>query len=401
MNGFERSSGQDAEADALEPLFPTDFTSEEIAFATELREVFAVEREDLPPLYVQTLMEREWDDLAAAEQQRVLIPRVFDRLGLSREPISIRLPLLPALPSLRAFPSLPSLPTLPSWSSVVESASQLATTSRTLIATAAAVVAVMVFSVLLTTPSFAQGLQILLGHTGVQQVGSYPGGAQDDVYAPGPMTPGPANILWLGPQVGDYKYQATYLLKPEPWSQGPIVDVRYAMPGKTRGDGILDIREFLVSAKYEAVLQIVQVGAASEVQLGNGESAVFVNGMWKQTNSHMAWSYGSRSELISEQSGVVCWMVADPRDGMGSIDLIDAAGHFQLTPSPFRAPHQIGVNEIGSELTPWLRNASDGELYRLVPAGESLSSGMGSLVLLRGSPNAPLSSDGTGVSGAN
>ncbi len=133
---------------------------------------------------------------------------------------------------------------------------------------------------------------LLINHTGVQQVESYPPGAQQASLVSGPMTAGPANILWLGPQVGDFKYQGTYLLKPEKWSQGSIVDVRYALPGKTSGDGVLDIREFQVSDNYSAVLQVVQEGAASQAQLNNGAPAVFVNGMWKQD--------GPRDGLVDE-----------------------------------------------------------------------------------------------------
>lgn len=438
MNGFERSSGQDAEADPRELLFPEDFSPDEIAFATELRDLFSVEREELPPLYIQTLMQHEWDGLAAIERQQALMSIVFDRLGLplervgasvsasvsalttrprrtrrdphtraprmrsTRRMLSTTLPKLRALPVVRSLPlsETPHLPELPAWSALTDSAAQFVSASRALIATAAAVAAVMLFSVLLTTPSFAQGLMLLINHTGVQQVASFPNGAHQSSLVSGPMTAGPANILWLGPQVGDFKYQATYLLKPETWSQGPIVDVRYALPGKTNGDGALDIREFLVSDSYSAVLQIVQEGAASQVQLNDGAPAVFVNGMWKQNGSRMVWSMNSRSELISEQGGIVCWMVADPRDGEGVLDLIDAAGHFTFTPSPFRSSRQVGVGEIGSELTPWLNNQSDGELYRLVARGESVSSTMGSLVLVRGgSSNAPITPDGTSVVG--
>ncbi len=82
MNGFERSSGQDAEADPRELLFPDDFLPDEIAIATELRDVFSVEREELPPLYIQTLMQHEWDGLATIERQQALMSIVFDRLGL-------------------------------------------------------------------------------------------------------------------------------------------------------------------------------------------------------------------------------------------------------------------------------------------------------------------------------
>src|SRR6478672_8433625 len=80
MNGFDPSSSPDAgaeRAERLEAMFPDDFSPDEIAFARELHASFPVDREELPPLYVRTLMEDEWRAPVRTGYESLLVHRVF------------------------------------------------------------------------------------------------------------------------------------------------------------------------------------------------------------------------------------------------------------------------------------------------------------------------------------
>src|SRR5262249_47709567 len=157
----------------------------------------------------------------------------------------------------------------------------------------------MLLSVVLTGPAFAQGMQILLGQTGVQRVSSYPKNAQSSdvggLHA-SPMYP-TLTPNWLGPELDGYSFQTIWMLKPEQWSKGPIVELEYARSGRTSGDGALDIREFRIADQYSSVLQVVQTGAAEEVQLDQAVG-VYVDGAWSTQGARSSWKYGARSELI-------------------------------------------------------------------------------------------------------
>lgn len=88
MNGFERANGGAAWTDAEELIFPDDFSIEEAEFASELREFFSPEREELPPLYISTLMENERHTIAEPAFEQKLACRVFRRLCLPHDLIS-------------------------------------------------------------------------------------------------------------------------------------------------------------------------------------------------------------------------------------------------------------------------------------------------------------------------
>jgi len=368
MSGFEHSSGPEAEH--LESLFPNDFSPDEIEFATELRQFFAVEREELPPLYVQTLLQDERCLPVPLGYERAVTTRVFTRLCLGFARVTAK----------RAV--------LLSGSSLVETIAQVNASSRKAVASVGMVVMAMVMTMLFTSPSFAQGLQVLLGQTGVQQVASYP--AEGDITDASQLGVAVSHSTfipsWLGPAYADYRYQAAWTLAPEPWSKGPIVEVQYGLPTPTSGSGVIDIREFQVSDQYAAVLQVVQAGAANEIKV-DGTSAVFVDGAWQtQASRRSTWMYGTRSELIFERNGVIFWIVGDPHSGMNQERLIDISR--QLTPSALllRGVGGASVQSVGGELTGWLRNRASGELYALVPLGEAPGSSIEGLVLLRSRP---------------
>lgn len=352
MSGFEPSSGHDREADRLEALFPDDFSPEEMAFARELRGLFPIEREVLPPLYVQTLMEDEWRAPTAPSYEQLLARRVFRRLRRTGEVLLAKRAMLPK----------PSL--------FVESLTQVSTLSRSVVGSFGMVVLAMFVSVLLTSPAFAQGLQLLLGHTGVQQVGVYP----SHVRAPGPVpaASGAAEtpkLYWLGPQFAGYGYSG---LRQEyhDWAKGPVVHVQYRLPAPNRGSGLLDVRMFQVADKYSAVLQVVRSGSAHEVALGNAH-AIYVDGRWETQGDFQAWRAGERSELIFERDGVVFWVMGDQRDGLGQDEMTAAAAKLQPATMRQLMPRLLKQGELAGDLKTLLEDPVGDEVYALVPRDAS------------------------------
>src|SRR5215467_12288727 len=83
MSEFERIDQDSAWANAGELRFPGDFTKEEAAFAREMREIFAIEGEDLPPLYAQTLLAQEQYEIPNRGFEQRVTAEVFSRLHLT------------------------------------------------------------------------------------------------------------------------------------------------------------------------------------------------------------------------------------------------------------------------------------------------------------------------------
>src|SRR5437667_11887899 len=138
-----------------EQVVPADFSNEEIAFAQELDSLFSVHEEEVPPYFVQTLLESEDPRFQAIEHgfEYKTRARVFRRLKLRRS-----LGVINHAPTLRSLVSV-----IPA--------------RRSLVATAALML-FLLLTVMLTGTSFASGMEILLrgARSGVLQVHSYPGG---------------------------------------------------------------------------------------------------------------------------------------------------------------------------------------------------------------------------------
>src|SRR5215471_3103540 len=83
MSEFERNKGNSAWADARELQFPEDFSEEEAAFARQMHELFAVDCEEMPPLYVQTLLEGERFRIPNVAFEARVASQVFESLHLS------------------------------------------------------------------------------------------------------------------------------------------------------------------------------------------------------------------------------------------------------------------------------------------------------------------------------
>ncbi len=373
MSGFERSTDDSAWTNAEDNGFPDDFSGDEADFANALRDAFKVERDDLPPLYVHTLLDDERLTVADPLFEQRTAYRVFRQLHLRRS----------VLPRRQAPREI--------WSSARET---LVSASRPVLSGFGMLLALMALTVALASPSFAAGLTLLLGHTGVAQVPSYPNNVRASHVAEKPAADldfDPAMPLrWLGHGAASYSYAGVQLQDPADWSKGPIVELQYSLAKASRGTGVIDIREFQINPRFAAVLQVVKAGSASEVSVG-GEKAVYVDGAWVTRSAHEAdapnvrttvilWQSGVRSELILERDNVIFWIVADQRDGLGRDALIKLAANLTPVDSRELLPNRIALRRAGDTLSASFRRPIGKEVYELVPAGVSPETGVGQFV---------------------
>src|SRR5947209_16130979 len=137
---------------------PPDFSEEDLAFALELNTLFSPEQEELPPYFVQTLLQAEDPRFRPVEHgfEKKTSAHVFHRLKLRR----------------RLFRSHRSA------GEVISTSIHGIAVNRSLLACAAALMLVMIFTVAFTAPSFTSGVAFLLQGTrsGVYEVQHYPRG---------------------------------------------------------------------------------------------------------------------------------------------------------------------------------------------------------------------------------
>lgn len=335
---------------------PADFSEEDFAFVEELNTLFVPENEELPPYFAQTLLQPEDPRFQPVEHgfEHKTSARVFRRLKLHRRLFSSRRSSLSLEGSL-----LSALPA-----------------RRSLLATAAVLMLVMLFTVAFTSPSFALGMQILLqgARSGIYQVHSYPHNILSPANKRENTIPQPKEINLLAvqpllhfpmywPQAvpDNYVLTTTYLYKQgSQWADGPIIDMEYDISSHTQaplGSGQIVIREF---KPVGDVLQLVEFGAGHAIQVdSSGQAkAIYVDGQWvSNRGSFPHWVYGTRSELIYQQNGIVFWIVGDPRDGINEKVLMNIAT--SLHPLDLsRAAHK-GINlnytaqVVGSLLGPF------------------------------------------------
>ena len=362
MSGFERSSGGGAwTTEHKDEAYPEDFSLDEAEFASELRELFGAEREELPPLYAQTLLGEERTAIPEQGFEHKLVYRVFRRLSLPRRQLVDRKRVAM------------------SWRDVVE---PLLHVTRPVAACFTGLLVVMVFSVVVASPSFAAGLRILLGHTGVEQVATYPQHVRpwhqqssdaDAVYSL--ASAASLQMQWLGLATGKYVYQGARAEDATDWSVGPVVDIQYQLTGAHIGTGLLDIREFQVNDAYSSVLEVVKAGSATQVKLPDGTPAAYVDGTW--TSSRHYWQSGTRSELIFEENNVVFWIVGDQRDGMDQNELLRLAGLLMPTSPRVLEQSDFGVRFIGHSLAVSFQQPIGTDVVKAIPAGQSADTGTG------------------------
>ncbi len=87
MREFERTRRDSAGTDPTGQRFPEDFSLDEAAFASELRELFPLEEEILPPQFIQTVIEDERQSPTPPGFEQKLTYNVFSRLNLPRGPL--------------------------------------------------------------------------------------------------------------------------------------------------------------------------------------------------------------------------------------------------------------------------------------------------------------------------
>jgi hypothetical protein len=242
----------------------------------------------------------------------------------------------------------------------------------------------MAISVIAAAPSFADGLRILLGHTGVEQVQSYPSGVHSSASMVNPPhSAAPSRLLaqvdWFGPSVGKYIYSSAMVNRPTQWSDGPMVELQYTYQGSSHGSGLLDVREFQLSPEYAGVLQVVADGSADAVTV-DGLPGVYVDGHWVHSGTRPTWESGVKSELIFERDGLIFWIVADQQDGMGEDQLVAAAQQLQPVPLSTLISSRLSLRGLSEDLAYTLRGPNADEVYYLIPSGSSLDSGAGEFV---------------------
>jgi hypothetical protein len=313
---------------------PSDFGEEDLAFVEELNALFSPEEEDLPPYFVQTLLEAEDPQYYPLDPgfEKKTSARVFRHLKLHRRLYHDPRTLLDAIST--------------GISGIYA--------RRSLLALTAAFVFIMLITVAFTAPSFGEGVTMLLqgARGGVYQVNYYPNQVRRHSYdaanpQPHQITLAAAQqrlhfkMYWPHYIPQNYSLDSQYLLyqvtdQHQPWADGPIIELVYSLPETgvaPKGTGQIVIREFKPS---ENVLQVVQDNAAFTIQPDQfgRPRAIYVNGEWLPTNGKFApvWAYGGRSEVIYQQNGVVFWIAGNQRDGIGETDLWNIAQSMQTIP---------------------------------------------------------------------
>ncbi len=375
MSGFERSNSPERhDASGLsDDRWPDDFTLEDERLAAELHDFFPIEDEELPPLYIQTLLDSETQKPLTNGDVRRMIYKVRRAVGLPRQPLFTR----------QWAPS--------AWAHEISAKNMtraIKRASRPMMAMVALMIFFMLGSMYLATPSFAQGLRLLFGDTGAQQLAQYPGHVTAEKHVAAPPTEHVAAmpVYWPGATAGDYIYQGMRAQSQEQYSRGPIIDLQYVLGERTSlqtGSGILDIREFQIADSLSAVLQSVQEGSTSVTSV-NALPAVYVDGMWVIAQGQRPfWQSGARSMLIFERDGVIFWIVGDQRDGLGEAQLVQIAS--QMTPTTMNSLVQsdlLSVRLVGAQLSASLRNpiGYNTELLSLIPLSASPDSASGEFV---------------------
>jgi len=336
--------------------FPDDFSEEDFDFARELNTLFSLDREEMPPLFVQTLLASEDPRLQPVESgfEKKTYVRVFRKLRLKRQ-----------LFRSRRFSVRAMLNPLP--------------VSRPLAVVVAACMLFMALTMVIVSPSFAAGWTYLWsgGHSGVLVVDTYPHVSTSSSKATHNSNNSQMTLIqaqaklhfpmfWPQNIPSRYTQSDMYLYPGDPsWTDGPMIvlNFSYALPGLAPRQ--IAICEFKQQGK---VLQMVQQGAAHQMQIGRGgsSSAIYVEGQWMQdSTSSPSWVYTDRSELIYEDqnSGVVFWIVGDKRDGIDSDALRTIANSLSLVDvnrsNPMGGPvSQVAQNTNGAS---WL--FSDNVIY--------------------------------------
>lgn len=361
MNEFERQLNNEGDDFPVRgQIVPTDFSAEDVAFAQELNSLFAPDKEELPPYFVQTLLESEDARFRVVEHgfEHKTQARVFHRLKLRRRLFQPHEPFLAALTS--------------------------SSTRRSMLVLIVASLLFMLFTMGFTRQSFLEGVALLLhdNRAGVYQVHTYPSGVSRPSYALNDPHPTMISLqaaqqrlhfpmYWPQLTPNNYVLDGVNLYQQpvQSWADGPIIELQYdyTPPGSTTHTASeIAIREFKPNAD---VLQVVASGAAQTIQIDpNGQDqAIYVDGQWVSLNrfSHH-WVYGGRSELIYERGGVVFWIVSDQRDGVGKDVLLQVAQSLQVINVSHMLHMGIEMNNV-TELVHDSSGLFSGDIIAILP----------------------------------
>ena len=318
---------------------PADFSYEDMTFAQELGSLFDIEQENLPPLFVQTLLDSENPRFQPVEQgfEHKARARVFHRLHLKRR-----------LFGNNSFSPASVIAALPA--------------RRSLIAFSTALMLFMLMTIVITGPSFASGMEILLSGgrigiattrdlppvtypTKIQSMGDYdnPDGGPKQISFAAAQHQLPFSAYQIPlpiykpvtPIINSYSLYSISLYQnsqQQQWMDGPFIEFVYKLPPNLiRSTGLLTVGEFKLDPSVK-VLQVVKDGAAQAVDVAqNGQAtAIYVDGQWvMHNNDHADWVNGQRSELIYQRDGIVFWIVGDQIDGMNESALLNIANSLQ------------------------------------------------------------------------
>jgi hypothetical protein len=348
-------------------LSPDDFSLDDLALAREFHDLFPLDQEQLPPRYVQTISGLTSASDAPTNLVQRVTYRVFLRLQLPRR--LFRETPMQAANSPRGFISLGHAPQKVAMGTLL---------------------ALVLLSLVTVAPSFAQGLRLLMGQTGVQVVPHYP----QPMYVPqvtvqylsldAVRDAVPFHVSWLGMNPKDYQFQGLVLHMGQPWANGPVVEIQYESTKADSAFGQLLVREFRPAAGA-TVLQVVAQGAAHPMQVGN-QQAIYIDGQWVRHRQAIIWQYGTRAELLYQEDGVIFWITADQRDGVDQALLAEFAQ--QLEPLYMgRMPRMLPDLTLptNAQVAAALSSASLGEVVALIPAGISPETGAAVYIAL-GSP---------------
>ena len=311
---------------------PPDFSEEDLAFAEELNTLFSPEQEELPPYFVQTLLQAEDPRFRPVERsfEKKTSARVFHRLRLRRRLFNAHRPAR----------------------EVISHSIHGMVVNRGMLAFAAIFMLVMVFTVAFTAPSFTLGVSLLLqgSRSGVYEVKQYP----HEVHKPlttssdnaSAWEPHQISLLaarqqltfpMYWPQMVPRNYSPPSIFLEDTgqqWADGPILDLIYNLSSpqfSSDTNSQIIVREFMPK---EHVLQLVQEGAAYPLEIDQyGQArAIYVDGQWalQDGQSIPQWAYHGRSELIYVQDGVVFWIVGNQHYGVGEKTLMTIAQSLQL-----------------------------------------------------------------------
>ncbi|MDQ2714164.1 MAG: hypothetical protein M3Z08_04580 [Chloroflexota bacterium] len=341
MSEFEEQHNTEHKDDPLFHLrgrdghtLPADFSEEELVFAHELETLFSIDEERIPPYFVQTLLETEDPRFVPVARgfEHKTNAAVFRRLKLKRRLFSA------SRPSLSQF-------------------AQGVGRRRSLLTLVAGLLIFMLVTVVFTAPSFASGVQLLLGNTrtGVYQVrGNFhtPPPAQaaavladigSDIDSQ-PTEIGllsvqqllPFSLYWPQTSPTNYTLGQVYINQApdQRWADGPVVELQYTYTGPgalIQGQTAqLAIREFKPRGD---VYQVVESGAAQGIgtdQNGHAQ-AIYINGQWGIINKYSRrWLSNQHSELMFQRDGVVFWIAGDQHEGMDMNALLNVANSLQV-----------------------------------------------------------------------